>query len=221
MTTQDVTRELAPATPQTARGGLAAVAYKRPMDLAILALAHVALLPMWLLLWTIIPVLIVVDSGRPIFYRQRRVGRNGRVFQVLKFRSMVADADRIGPVSTQQDDPRITRVGRWLRATGLDELPQVINILRGEMSFVGPRALAVDEFRELSVRIASFELRLLVPAGLTGMAQVFGNRDDAGEKITYDMLYARRPSPWTDLKLLFLSVWVTLRGSWERRGQKV
>ena len=191
------------------------------MDLAILAAAHVLLFPVWLALWILIPAMIVVDSGRPVFYRQRRVGRGGRVFDVLKFRTMVTDADKIGPAWTSADDPRLTRVGRILRATALDELPQVVNILKGDMSFVGPRALAHDEHRHLSERVPGFDDRLRVPAGLTGLAQIYGSRHDAEQKLRHDLRYASSLSPWLDLKLLFLSVWITFKGTWERQEAKL
>ena len=195
--------------------------YKRPLDLLILLAAHLLLLPLWLGLWTLIPLMILLDSGRPVFYGQRRIGRDGQPFWALKFRTMVRDADRIGPVWTSDGDHRITRVGRLLRATGLDEMPQVINILRGDMSFVGPRPLAEAELHLLSREVPGFEQRLQVPAGLTGMAQVYANRDDAREKLACDITYARSLSLWLDLKLLFLSVWITFRGTWETRGAKL
>lgn len=195
-------------------------AYKRPLDLIILVGAHVILAPLFLSLWIVIPVLIVLDSGWPIFYRQRRIGRHGQVFHALKFRTMVRDADIIGPVNTAEDDHRITRVGRILRGTGLDELPQVVNILFNDMSFVGPRPLAEREYRTLASQIPGFQGRLRVHAGLTGLAQVYADRDDATEKLRHDLAYAQSFSLWLDVKLLFLSVWITIRGTWESRQSK-
>ena len=195
--------------------------FKRPMDLAVLAASHILLLPLWLALWLVIPVLIVLDTGRPVFYRQRRIGRDGQLFNALKFRTMVKDADKIGPAWTDADDPRLTRVGRVLRGTALDELPQLINILKGDMCFVGPRALAEDEYRALSQEIEGFNARLRLRPGLTGVAQVYGNRDDAREKLRYDLAYAASLSPWLDAKLIFLSIWITVRGTWERRDSKL
>ena len=191
------------------------------MDLAVLAVAHVLLFTVWLALWIVIPAMIVVDSGRPVFYRQPRVGQGGRVFNELKFRTMVKDADQIGPAWTSANDPRLTRFGRLLRATALDELPQVVNILKGDMSFVGPRALAYDEHRHLSERAPGFDDRLRVPAGLTGLAQIYGGRHDAEQKLRHDLRYASILSLWLDLKLLFLSVWITFKGTWERQGAKL
>ncbi|MBI2165001.1 MAG: sugar transferase [Chloroflexi bacterium] len=196
-------------------------AYKRPVDLAIFAVAHLLLLPMWTLIWGLIPLAIFLDDRGPVLYRQRRIGKSGRTFYALKFRTMVKDADKIGAVWTAEKDPRLTRVGRVLRHTALDELPQVINILRGEMSFVGPRALAEEEHRHWASQINGFERRLQVRPGLTGLAQIFGNRDLPRQKLRYDLLYIKRMGLGVDLKLLFLSLWITFRGRWEKRGKKL
>jgi len=143
--------------------------YKRPLDLAIFLFAHILLCPFWLLLWTIIPALIYIEDGRPIFYIQRRVGKGRRVFKAIKFRSMLRDAERYtGPVWAKENDPRVTRVGRLLRVTALDELPQVLNILKGDMSFVGPRPERPELIRKFSQEIPDFPLRLKVKPGLTG-----------------------------------------------------
>jgi lipopolysaccharide/colanic/teichoic acid biosynthesis glycosyltransferase len=194
--------------------------YKRPLDLTVLLLAHLFLLPLWLLLWTVIPLVLLLDDGFPLFYRQRRMGRNGQVFGAIKFRTMVRNAEQMG-WATSENDPRLTKAGRILRKTALDELPQVINILRGEMSFVGPRALAESEHEFFREHVPDFDKRLIQRPGLTGMAQVYANRDDAEEKLSYDINYSKRMSLWMDIKLLFLSVWVTLRGRWESRGEKL
>ena len=131
-------------------------------------------------------------------------------------------------VQATEDDPRITRVGRVLRATALDELPQLLNIWKGEMSFVGPRTLPINERqrREESAevpdeQIPGFHERLQVPPGLTGIAQIYAPRDvPRRHKFRYDLLYIRRQSFWFDLKLIVLSFWITFRGAWERRGGK-
>ena len=112
-------------------------------------------------------------------------------------------------------------MGRVLRGTALDELPQVLNILCGEMSFVGPRALAVEEMVHLVAQSPEFRQRLASRPGLTGLAQVYTDRDDAQEKLKHDMEYARRMGLWLDVKLLFLSVWITARGKWESRSKKL
>ncbi len=179
-------------------------------------------------LWLVIAVLVKLDDGGPVFYAQPRVGRGGVPFSSLKFRSMRADADaRFGPRQATAADARVTRVGRVLRATAMDELPQLWNILCGDMSFVGPRALMPEEIEAgglASVPLAGirgYEARHRVRPGLTGLAQVYADRDlPRRQKFRYDLLYIRRRSFALDLRLVALSVWITLRGRWERRGPK-
>jgi lipopolysaccharide/colanic/teichoic acid biosynthesis glycosyltransferase len=195
-------------------------AYKTWFDLTILVMAHLLLLPLWVLLWTAIPVLIWLGDRGPVFYRQARAGKEGRTFNVLKFRTMVPHADRIGPAWTVENDPRVTRVGKLLRRTALDELPELLNIWKREMSFVGPRALDVEEQRSLEKQIPGFERRLQVSPGLTGLAQVYDRRDNADDKLHYDLYYLEHMSPMLDLKLLRLSVWNTLSARWDRRRGK-
>ena len=133
---------------RTGRGG-----YKTWFDLSILVFAHVLLSPLWIILWLVIPLLIWLDDRGPVFYRQKRMGKNSVPFNVIKFRTMVVDAENQGPSWTTDDDPRVTRVGRILRRTALDELPEVISIWQGNMSFVGPRALDVEEHLVMFLRI--------------------------------------------------------------------
>ncbi len=191
--------------------------YKRPFDLAILLGAHMILFPLWLVLWTVIPLAIWITDGRPIFYRARRMGRYGRVFTALKFRTMVVGADAVGMYGTVQNDPRITKVGAILRKTGFDELPQIINILRGEMSFVGPRPYNVNSFEAASQKDPQFGRRLAVRPGLTSLAAIYSNQlSDERDHLRYDVLYMRKMSPLLDLKLLFFSWWITFRGRWEK-----
>ena len=195
-------------------------AYKRVFDISVLVLTHVLLLPLWLALWTIIPVLIWLEDRGPVFYRQRRMGKDGKSFVVLKFRTMIVDAENQGPSYTTDDDPRVTRVGRILRRTALDELPEVINIWRGDMSFVGPRALEVNEHLSLEKMMPGFEKRLQVRPGLTGLAQVYDKGDDPFEKYRYDMEYLQKLSPLMDARLMLLSVWNTLAAGWDHRSGK-
>jgi lipopolysaccharide/colanic/teichoic acid biosynthesis glycosyltransferase len=199
---------------------------KRCFDAALALVGLVASAPLWVL----IPAAIKLEDGGPVFFAQPRVGRGGRVFNALKFRSMVPDADRtFGPVQASAHDPRVTRVGRILRATALDELPQLWNIAVGDMSFVGPRPLVPGE---VEVRgdgrltpldaIPGYEERHSVRPGLTGLTQVYAARDIArASKFRLDRLYLRRAGFWLDLKLILLSFWITARGSWEARGPKV
>jgi lipopolysaccharide/colanic/teichoic acid biosynthesis glycosyltransferase len=180
-------------------------------------------------LWVLIALAIKLEDRGPIFYRQDRVGRKGKVFQVLKFRSMVDDAEEsVGPVQASRQDPRVTRVGKILRATALDELPQLWSILRGHMSFVGPRALRPGEIevngdgRCVPIEaIAGYAGRHGVRPGLTGLAQVYTPRDTPRElKFRYDLLYIRRRSLWLDLRLIAVSLWISLRGCWGRQERK-
>ena len=180
-------------------------------------------------LWAVIAIAIKTDDRGPVFYRQARVGRAGRRFTGLKFRSMIVDSDvRFGPLQKRDGDLRITRVGRLLRATAMDELPQLWNIFRGDMSFVGPRALMPEEIEAQSPgepvpieKVPGYEARHAVVPGLTGLAQIYAERDvPRRHKFRYDRLYIARRTFGLDLRLILLSFWITFRGTWERRGRK-
>lgn len=169
------------------------------------------------------------DSG-PILYVQERWGRGGKLFRVYKFRTMIADSDaKYGIRQAVRDDDRVTRVGRRLRAMGLDELPQLVNILKGEMSFVGPRALAVAEMVQdaqgnpMSVtQVPGFKERLMVRPGLTSLATIYLSKDmPPRRKFAYDRVYVRNQSLGLDLRLIALSFWISFRGKWEARDRKV
>jgi lipopolysaccharide/colanic/teichoic acid biosynthesis glycosyltransferase len=181
-------------------------------------------------LWLLISLVILIEDGWPVFYPQERIGKGGRNFTALKFRSMLKDAERdIGPVQARENDSRITRVGKILRATALDELPQLLNILKGDMSFVGPRALRPAELEVRgnpnTVKIEEIPYsreRHTVRPGLTGLAQVYLPTDTPRrEKFRYDLLYINKQSFWLDVKLLLLSFWITLKGKWESRDKKI
>jgi lipopolysaccharide/colanic/teichoic acid biosynthesis glycosyltransferase len=194
--------------------------YKIWFDLSVLILAHVILLPLWAAIWTVIPTLIWLGDRGPVFYRQKRVGKNGHIFTIVKFRTMVLDADRKGPAWTVDGDPRVTRFGKILRKSALDELPGLLSIWNRDMSLVGPRALDVEEQQTLEKLIPGFEGRLKVLPGLTGLAQVYDKTDDAHDKFRYDLEYLDRMSPWLDVRLLVLSLLNTLGAKWDRRGGK-
>ena len=161
-----------------------------------------------ILLWTIIPLAIWLEDRGPVFYIQRRVGRDGRILRLYKFRSMVRNAESItGPVWASEKDPRITRVGRVLRSRALDELPQLINVFKGDMSLVGPRPERPEFVYRFSQDAPRFIRRLQVRPGLTGLAQIHGRYSSRPkDKLRYDMLYIRNMSPVVDSKLLLLSV---------------
>ena len=180
-------------------------------------------------LWLAFAAAIKLEDGGDVFYGHERVGRRGRRFFVWKFRSMIPNAEAVvGPVQAHADDPRITRVGRWLRATALDELPQLWNIFRGDMSFVGPRALRPGEIEVLGdgqferlEDVPGFERRCAVRPGLTGIAQIYAPRDiPRRHKFRYDGLYLRQQGLSLDLRLILLSFWITFRGNWESREKK-
>jgi lipopolysaccharide/colanic/teichoic acid biosynthesis glycosyltransferase len=173
---------------------------------------------------------IKLEDGGPVLFTQERVGRGCRVFTAYKFRSMVVDAERLtGPVQATANDPRVTRMGRVLRATAFDELPQLWNIFRGDMSIVGPRPLRPGESdttadgRMLPLSaIPGYEARHRVRPGLTGIAQVYAPRDlPRTGKFRYDLLYQRKATFCLDLRLIVQSFWITARGRWEDRGPKV
>jgi lipopolysaccharide/colanic/teichoic acid biosynthesis glycosyltransferase len=199
---------------------------KRALDAALSGAGLIASSP----LWVVIAAAITLESRGPVFFAQDRVGEGGRIFKALKFRSMIADAERgVGPVQAAEHDPRVTRVGRILRATAMDELPQLWNIFRGDMSFVGPRALRPEEIEidgsGAPVPLASvpgFERRTSVRPGLTGIAQIYARRDvSRRQKFLLDLLYIRRQSFALDLRLILLSFRITLRGAWEARARKL
>ena len=179
-------------------------------------------------LWLLFASAIKLEDGGPVFYAQERVGKGGRAFRALKFRSMRQDADAAtGPLQARHKDARITRVGRVMRATAMDELPQLWNILRGDMSFVGPRALRPGEIEiEGNEAVAleavpGYALRTAVRPGLTSIAQVYAARDvSRRDKFRYDALYIRHQSLWLDVRLILLSFWISFRGTWESRGRK-
>ena len=194
--------------------------YKRWFDLSILVVAHLCLLPIWISLWTVIPIVIWLGDRGPVFFKQQRIGKQGVVFTMRKFRTMVPDADHKGPAWTIEDDPRVTPVGRLLRRTALDELPELLSIWKGDMSLVGPRALDVEEQRGLERLVLGFAKRLEVLPGLTGLAQLYDPADDAHDKIHYDLEYLELMGPWLDLKLLVLSIKNTFSGRWDQRQGK-
>jgi len=185
---------------------------KRGFDLLVAGSALVLLSPFLIA----IGIAIAATSGAPIFYKQRRMGHDGRVFEMLKFRSMRRDAEAEGPGWTRAEDPRRTRLGGWLRKRNLDELPQLINVLRGEMSLVGPRPerpAFIEEFRR---EVPGYMLRHKVRAGMTGWAQVHGWRGDTSihERVEHDLYYIQRWSFGLDLRILVMTL---VRGS---KGQK-
>ncbi len=188
-------------------------AMKRTFDIVVSAASLILTAP----LYPFIALAIKLDSPGPVLYKQRRTSLDGTTFNLYKFRSMIANAEEeTGPVWATEDDPRKTRVGRWLRRWNLDELPQLINVLRGDMSLVGPRPerpFFVKQFRE---QLPRYMARHKVRTGLTGWAQVHGlrGRSSIEDRLAYDLYYIENWSFWLDLKILAM----TLR-AWRRGAQ--
>jgi lipopolysaccharide/colanic/teichoic acid biosynthesis glycosyltransferase len=182
--------------------------------------AAVVFSPIWILLSLGVAAVIRLDSPGAVMYRQERVGRRGNTFMLYKFRTMVHDAEMDGPKFASLDDPRITRVGRFLRKSRLDELPQLWNVIKGDLSIVGPRPerpIFVNKFRS---EIPFYDSRHLIRPGLTGWAQVnYRYADDTAEtveKLTYDLYYVKNSSVWLDMRILGMSIWTVLTGSGAR-----
>lgn len=186
---------------------------KRLMDILFSLLILTLTLPITL----IVALAIKIDSEGPVFFKQIRVGKDGKEFKIYKFRSMIKDAEKhTGPVWSTKDDPRITRVGKIIRKFRLDEIPQFINVLRGEMSLVGPRPERPYFVEKLSKEIPLYKRRLRVKPGITGWAQVKHKYDetieDVKKKLQYDLYYIENISLRMDLKILFRTVFVVLFG---------
>jgi sugar transferase (PEP-CTERM system associated) len=194
------------------RHGFVTKAIKRMLDVVIACAGLVLLSPLML----IVAILIKIDSPGPVFYRQLRVGLRGNSFMIAKFRSMRQDAEKNGPRWATENDPRVSRVGRILRKSRIDELPQLLNVLRSEMSLVGPRPERPVFVQELRDRIPYYDIRHTVKPGVTGWAQVrfrYGSSEaDAHTKLQYDLYYVKNLSVLMDLRILIQTVRVVLLG---------
>ena len=193
--------------------------YKSIFDFFILIIIHLILLPAWLILWIIIPIAIWIEDRGPIFYIQTRLGKDGKEFSLYKFRSMVPNAEnKTGAVWARENDDRITKVGKFLRDRALDELPQVINLWKGDLSLVGPRPERPEIMEEILLDFPLYIERLKVKPGLTGPAQVYGRYATAPkDKFNYDMEYIENMSIFLDIKLLVISVLYTLKAKWQTK----
>lgn len=185
----------------------AVMAIKRCLDIGLAVIGLCLALPFMLL----IAILVKLDSAGPIFFRQERVGEHGKEFTLIKFRTMVADAEKdTGPVWAQHADPRVTRLGNVLRRTGMDEIPQLLNVLKGDMSFVGPRPERAAFIAELQQQIPYYMQRLVVKPGITGWAQVrygYGATiEDAVEKLQYDLYYIKNMSIFLDFLIILSTI---------------
>ena len=182
---------------------------KRMMDIVLCSIALVVAAPIML----IVAIAIKIEDRGPIFFKQERVTLNGKKFDILKFRSMIVDAEKWGEVIPATDfDPRITKVGRIIRATRIDELPQIINILKGEMSVVGPRPERVEHVEKYQAEIPEFAYRTKVKGGLTGYAQIYGKYNTAPyDKLRLDLTYIEEYSILLDIKLILMTLQIMLR----------
>jgi len=180
---------------------------KDVLDRVLAVVGLVIFLPLLALL----AVTIKLTSSGPVFFVQKRVGKDGRAFGIIKLRTMVIDAEQAtGPIWAQENDPRITPIGRFLRASHFDEVPQLLNVIRGEMSIVGPRPerpVFVDQFTN---QIPNYEARHTVKPGITGLAQVYHHYDetvrDVKRKLGYDLLYVKKMCLMVDIAILFLTL---------------
>ena len=183
---------------------------KRLVDLIFSILVLIFSAPLMLLL----PLIIKLESKGPILYRQKRVGLKGKIYEVYKFRSMLENAEaETGPILARQNDERVTRVGSFLRRFHLDELPQFFNVLKGEMSLVGPRPERPAFIEEFNREIRGYSRRFAVKPGITGLAQLYGKYEtSAGKKMKYDLAYINNWSLGMDLKIFFMSTEIILGG---------
>ncbi len=182
---------------------------KRAMDLVLCGIAMVP----GAVAMCLVALAIKLEDHGPVFYRQERVTKDGKTFQILKFRSMIVDAEKDGkPVPATDHDPRITKVGRIIRATRLDELPQLLNILKGDMSIVGPRPERVEHVEKYMQEIPEFGFRMKVKGGLTGYAQIYGKYNtSAYDKLRLDLMYIEKYSLLLDIKLMLMTLQVMVR----------
>ena len=177
---------------------------KRIMDIVLCSVAMIVAAP----IMAVVAVAIKLEDGGPVFFKQKRMTRNGREFDILKFRSMIVDAEKYaGAVLATDNDPRITKVGKFIRATRLDEIPQILNILKGDMSIVGPRPERKVLADEYCKDIPEFPYRLKVRGGLTGYAQIYGKYNtSAYDKLRLDLMYIENYSLLLDIKLIILTL---------------
>ena len=177
---------------------------KRSMDIVLSLIATVIASPFML----VTAIAIKLEDGGPVFFRQQRCTEGGRVFDILKFRSMIPDAEKAGiSVPATERDPRITKVGAFIRATRIDELPQLLNILKGDMSIVGPRPERIEHVRKYTEEIPEFSYRMMVKGGLTGYAQVYGKYNTtAYDKLKLDLMYIQNYSLILDLELILKTI---------------
>jgi lipopolysaccharide/colanic/teichoic acid biosynthesis glycosyltransferase len=199
---------------------------KRPFDFILSIIGIAITSPLWLL----ISIAIAIEDHGPVFFQQERCGKEGKPFNMIKFRSMkyIQPDEEKHKVMYLDNDPRITRTGRLLRSSAMDELPSLLNILKGEMSFVGPKPLpfkidnkALMPYDNIT-EVPGYIKRVQVRPGLTGVAQIYSPKVlDHSIRFRYDSDYIDKMSLTLDIKLIFLSFWITFKGKWEHRDNKI
>ena len=195
------------------KGGILFDMYQRVLDIVLSILGLLVGIPLMI----IFGILIKVEDNGPITYKQERIGKGGKKFYIYKLRSMRTDAEKFGAQWAEKDDPRITKVGKFIRKTRIDEIPQLFNILKGDMSIIGPRPERPSFTEEFNQEIPGFINRLAVKPGLTGWAQVNGGYEiTPREKLIEDIYYIKNRSILLDLKILFKTVKVVLTGDGAR-----
>ena len=181
---------------------------KRVFDVVVCSIALICAAPFMLL----IALAIKLEDGGPVFFKQKRATCDGKVFEILKFRSMVVDAEKYGAIPATEKDPRITKVGAVIRAIRFDELPQLLNILKGDMSIVGPRPERMENMEAYGKEVPEFDLRLKVKGGLTGYAQIYGKYNTSPyDKLRMDLMYVENYSFFNDLKLILMTLRILLK----------
>ena len=186
--------------------------WKRVIDLVVAAFILLLSLP----LWPVIALAIKTNSRGPVFYTQKRVGKDEKIFSLIKFRSMIDKAEKLGPKWAEENDDRITSVGKFLRRLHLDELPQLLNVIKGEMSLVGPRPERPQFVAELKKTVPDFGLRHRIKPGITGWAQVnfpyAASLEDSRRKFEYDLYYLENRSLLLDINILWKTMGKLIKG---------
>jgi|TARA_B100000530_G_scaffold275254_1_gene188170 lipopolysaccharide/colanic/teichoic acid biosynthesis glycosyltransferase len=191
---------------------------KRSIDLSFLIIGFTLLMPILLIVILVVVIFLFFEDGYPIFYTQDRYAKNKKKFKLFKFRSMIKNAEQqTGAIwASKEDDPRLTKTGKFIRKYAIDEIPQLINILRGDISIVGPRPERPELYKKFLKGNLPYEKRLNAPQGLTGLAQLLGSYDTLPKnKLRYDLLYIKNQSLCLDMKIIFFSVLVTIIGNWQ------
>ena len=194
---------------------------KRLFDLALISIAFLLFFSVWMSIVLLCSFFIWFEDQGRVLYSQLRMGKNGVPFLIWKFRTMRLSQKGSGSVWTVPDDARVTRFGRMLRMTALDELPQLLNIIKGDMSFVGPRPFVIEESALCQEKIPGFNDRLQVLPGLTSLAEIYDEFDDPRKMIFFDRQYIAQATLGVDIKLILLSIRKTISGQWDKRRGKV